>query len=257
MPDHGRPRIHAGAQSSFQRLTLTAGQAMARAIMMPLVLAWKVRLVGYPAAGQMLSLIPGATGILLRRAWYTTTLTSCGHSLTVQFGSVLQSPESRIGNDCFFADLVRVGLVDIGDDFMAADAVHLLSGMHHYDIHRRDAATRALSGTHDRITIGSDVWVGTGAVVGADVSSHSVIGAGAVVTRKFAEWQILAGVPARPVGERGSTPATTSVQAALADRESPSPGPDSTRGRINSIDPGPKDFPDGPDAQQGSHRLRG
>jgi acetyltransferase-like isoleucine patch superfamily enzyme len=59
------------------------------------------------------------------------------------------------------------------------------------------------------IKIGDDVWIGTNAVVldGCQIGSHSVVAAGAVVTKSFPEYSIVAGNPARRVRDRReSTP---------------------------------------------------
>jgi acetyltransferase-like isoleucine patch superfamily enzyme len=56
------------------------------------------------------------------------------------------------------------------------------------------------------LDIGNDVWIGAGARVLADVASHSIVGAGAVVVRTFPEWCVLGGVPARVIGERPRGP---------------------------------------------------
>ncbi len=52
--------------------------------------------------------------------------------------------------------------------------------------------------------IGDDVWIGANSVVlqGASIGSGAVIGAGAIVTRPVEAFQIVAGVPARTVGQR-------------------------------------------------------
>ena len=62
------------------------------------------------------------------------------------------------------------------------------------------------------VTIGNDVWIGHGAVVmpGVTIGDGAVVGANAVVTGDVAAYQIVAGMPARPLRER--------FPAAVADR---------------------------------------
>ena len=192
---------------------LAAAGPIGRLLVAPLILAWRLRVISYPTAGQILSLIPGDVGMLIRRGWYSTTLASCGERLTVEFGTVLQAPDSIIGNDCYFAELIRVGRVSMGHDCMASDGVQILSGMNHYGTERSDVPMRVQPGLHPQVNIGDDVWLGTSAVVGADVAAHSVVAAGAVVTRSFDEWQILGGVPATPIGERTPAPPVPDLRA--------------------------------------------
>jgi hypothetical protein len=54
------------------------------------------------------------------------------------------------------------------------------------------------------ITIGDDVWIGSNAVIldGVTVGAHSIIGAGAVVTKNVDEWSVVAGNPARKLRDR-------------------------------------------------------
>lgn len=54
------------------------------------------------------------------------------------------------------------------------------------------------------IRIGRDVWIGAGAGVtdGVTIGDHAVVGMGAVVTRDVADWAIVAGSPAREIGDR-------------------------------------------------------
>ena len=54
------------------------------------------------------------------------------------------------------------------------------------------------------IQIEDDVWIGSNAVITADVvlARGTVVGAGAVVTHSTEPYSIVAGVPARKIGER-------------------------------------------------------
>lgn len=56
----------------------------------------------------------------------------------------------------------------------------------------------------DVLQIGDDVWVGAGAIVlsGVEIGSFSVVAAGAVVTKDVPEFAIVAGNPAKVVGQR-------------------------------------------------------
>ncbi len=52
--------------------------------------------------------------------------------------------------------------------------------------------------------IEDDVWIGAGAIVltGVTIGKGAIVSAGAVVSKSVAPYQIVAGVPARRIGER-------------------------------------------------------
>ncbi|WP_433009429.1 acyltransferase [Kribbella sp. CA-294648] len=54
------------------------------------------------------------------------------------------------------------------------------------------------------ITVGDDVWIGSNALIldGVTIGPHSIVGAGAVVTKNVAPWSVVAGNPAKPLRDR-------------------------------------------------------
>jgi acetyltransferase-like isoleucine patch superfamily enzyme len=61
------------------------------------------------------------------------------------------------------------------------------------------------------ITIGRDVWIGGNCSIldGVTIGDQAIVGAGAVVTKDVPPRAIVAGVPARQIGERAGKPRQT------------------------------------------------
>lgn len=95
--------------------------------------------------------------------------------------------------NCVILDVVEVS---IGDRTQIGPAVQIYAADH-----PRDAETRR-SGLEFGcpVRIGSDVWIGGGAIIlpGITIGDGAVIGAGSVVTRDVGSSRIVIGNPARP-----------------------------------------------------------
>jgi maltose O-acetyltransferase len=54
------------------------------------------------------------------------------------------------------------------------------------------------------ITIGNNVWIGTGAIIlpNVNIGDGVIVGAGSVVTKSFSANQVIGGVPAKSIKER-------------------------------------------------------
>jgi maltose O-acetyltransferase len=87
--------------------------------------------------------------------------------------------------------------ITIGDDTQIGPNVQLLTPDHPRDPERRRAGWEA---AHP-ISIGSNVWIGGGAIVGPGVTigDDAIVGAGAVVVRDVAPGATVVGTPARPL----------------------------------------------------------
>jgi len=191
-------------------------------LLLPLVLGHRLRILDYAALAQGLSLIPGRVGVALRRAWYEMTLEACGPNLVVDFLAAFRTPRARVGANCFIGLGSSVGWAHLGDDVITGNHITILSGRHQHGYERVDRPMHAQPGQPSLVRVGSDVWIGSGAVIASDVSRGTIVGAGAVVTKTFPEFAILGGVPAIQIGSR--LPAA-GEQRAAGSREAPrSPG---------------------------------
>jgi len=95
--------------------------------------------------------------------------------------------------NCIVLDVCRVR---IGDFTLFGPAVQIYTPLHPFD-----AAQRRREEYGKPIDIGSDVWVGGGAIIlaGVTIGSRAVIGAGSVVTRDVPEGVFAAGNPCRVI----------------------------------------------------------
>lgn len=66
------------------------------------------------------------------------------------------------------------------------------------------------------ITVGDDVWIGSNALIldGVTIGPHSIVGAGAVVTKNVAPWSVVAGNPAKKLRDRRQPSGPALVPAA-------------------------------------------
>jgi maltose O-acetyltransferase len=106
----------------------------------------------------------------------------------------------RMGDRVFFnfnCVILDPGLVTIGSDVQLGPAVQIYTATHPLG----HAARRAGPELAKPVTIGSDVWVGGGAIIlpGVTIGARSVIGAASVVTADVPEGVLAAGNPCRVI----------------------------------------------------------
>lgn len=108
--------------------------------------------------------------------------------------------------DVLIGDFTRIGLhntiigpVTIGNHVNLAQGVTITALNHNFkDITLRIDQQGVSTNT---VTISDDVWIGTNAVVlpGVTIGTHSVVAAGAVVTKDVPPYTIVAGIPAKVI----------------------------------------------------------
>jgi virginiamycin A acetyltransferase len=154
------------------------------------------------AVGQRASKWPGVGGEYLRRMLLRRIVARLGNDVVISFGSILTKPTSQIGDGVYIGSYCLFGDVRIGNNTLIADQVCIPSGSSQHGMTRLDIPIREQDGEFRTLRIGCDCWIGSGAVILADMGDHCVIGAGSIVTKPVGDYQIVAGNPARVIGDR-------------------------------------------------------
>lgn len=134
---------------------------------------------------------------------------SLGRGTVVKAFAVVQSSGGavRFGRQCAISSFVHVstgaGDVIAGDFVRIAPNCTLVGGTK--EIHARSVLIKDQPEAAARgIVIGDDVLIGAGSVIlpGTRIGRGAVIGAGSVVSGTVPEYAIVAGAPARVIGQR-------------------------------------------------------
>lgn len=138
-----------------------------------------------------------------------------GHGLHIGRNATLWAPDRiTIGNNVYIGKDVTIECnCEIGDHVLIANRVAFV-GRHDHDFRAVGfpvrfspwigSARRPSPWRHEQVAVEPDVWIGYGAIVlsGVRIGRGAIVAAGSVVTRDVAPYAIVAGSPARAVGER-------------------------------------------------------
>ena len=152
--------------------------------------------------------LPGEFGVYMRRRWYGKLFKRCGDNLRILPGTIILRPEMiECGENVSFGVCNYIqaggGLI-LGNDVMLGPYVKIWTLNHRYEevgipVHEQGY-------TYKAVRIGQDVWIGANAFVmpGTELGDKAVVAAHSVLSgKKYPERSILAGHPARRIGERG------------------------------------------------------
>jgi len=153
-------------------------------------------------SSQLLSLVPGLPGQYLRRAFLAHVLEGgCSSSAAIEFGTLFSQVGARIDERVYIGPRCHLGHVHLERDVLLAAGVHVPSGPYTHGTELSEPI-QDQPGTLRVVRIGAGSWIGSNAVVLADVGRETIVGAGAVVTHPLPDRVIAAGVPARIVKRR-------------------------------------------------------
>lgn len=156
-------------------------------------------------SSQALGLVPGIAGQYVRRAFLCRVLAHCDPSATIEFGVLFSAAGARLEANVYVGPRCHLGLVHLERDVLLAAGVHIPSGARIHGTEDPKCPIREQRFERRLVRVGAGSWVGSAAVVMADVGRNVVVGAGAVVTRPIPDDVVAAGVPATVVKRRSQT----------------------------------------------------
>ena len=151
----------------------------------------------FHACGQLFALLPGFSGMCLRRAFYCGTLQSCSRSCQLGFGVIFSHRDATVEDEVYVGNYALLGRVVLRQGCLIGSRASILStGQHHV----RDGQGHWT--TPDNVPLGPTeigpyAWVGEGAIVMAAVGEGALVAAGAVSAAKIPAHVMVAGNPAR------------------------------------------------------------
>jgi len=135
-----------------------------------------------------------------------------GNNVNIMHNSALYSHDGllEIGDDVSINSNVQLGAADSGKIFIGNKVMIGPNVVIRASDHAHNVATTPIKDqghTGGTIIIEDDVWISSNCVVLRDVriGAHSIVAAGAVVTRDVEPYSITAGVPARLLKSRTSS----------------------------------------------------
>ncbi len=156
----------------------------------------------FELVSEALAARTGASGLLLRRAFYARALPRCGPACTIAAGVVFTKAGVTLGRNVSLGLDCVISAAAFGSDVMVGPGVLFLSGRQQHGFSRLDVPMVAQPGQYRTVHVGDDVWIGAGAIVMDDIGHGSIVAAGAVVSDAVPPLSIVAGNPARVVGRR-------------------------------------------------------
>jgi virginiamycin A acetyltransferase len=210
----GTPSLSPGPSSSGREAIKAILRGAATVLMLPLLVIWWVesRFIGRDRAleyaTETLAIYPGLVGRYLRRAFLARVLARCHPTSEIGFGAIFSKADAAVDENVYVGPRCHIGLVHLERDVLLAAGVHVTSGANTHGTSDPTRPVREQKGVRALVRVGAGAWVGSAAVVMADVGAGTVVGAGAVVTRPLPENVVAAGVPARVLHSRGE-PAPT------------------------------------------------
>ncbi|MCZ2340711.1 MAG: acyltransferase [Bacteroidales bacterium] len=206
--EQARPTAVGKSAFSMKRFLKNALGTIALVMIVPLLVVFRLASVmmgrdrALEGASQTLACLPGLSGSFLRNAFLRCVLKQCHPSAEIGFGTLFSQSGAIIEENVYVGPRCHLGLVHIERDVLIAAGVHIPSGGSTHTFTDPTIPIKDQGGSRSLITIGAGAWIGSAAIVMADVGQGTIVGAGSVVTNPLPDNVIAVGIPARVIRNR-------------------------------------------------------
>ncbi|WP_414828060.1 acyltransferase [Alteromonas sp. H39] len=146
---------------------------------------------------HVVALFPGLPGAFLRKAFYSLTLEYCSTDCHIGFGTIFAHRSAIVEKHVYFGMYTIIGSARIGEysligsrsSIISRNALHSMGEDGHWTAFTIDSVART--------EIGSNVWIGEGCTVAANIGDSSQIGSGSVVSTDIKGGILVTGNPPR------------------------------------------------------------
>jgi acetyltransferase-like isoleucine patch superfamily enzyme len=146
---------------------------------------------------HVFSILPGKSGMFLRRAYYRLTLDRCASNFYVGFGALFTHRNAIVEKDAYIGTYALVGSAHLGKGCLIGSRASLLSGTQQHALDQNGHWGPCDKTRLRQIKIGDYAWIGEGAIIMASIGEGTMVAAGAVVEQDARGGILLAGNPSR------------------------------------------------------------
>jgi acetyltransferase-like isoleucine patch superfamily enzyme len=155
---------------------------------------------------HVFSVLPGKSGMFLRRAYYRLTLDRCASNFYVGFGALFTHRRAVVEKDAYIGAYALVGLAHLGEGCLIGSRASLLSGTEQHALDEQGRWGPCDKTRLRQVKIGDYAWIGEGAIVMANIGAGTMVAAGAVVEQDVRSGILVAGNPSRFVRKLSEEP---------------------------------------------------
>ncbi|MCK7548603.1 acyltransferase [Marinobacter koreensis] len=158
----------------------------------------------FQSFSQLISLIPGKTGIYIRAAFYRFACIDTSDDISIGFLTIFSHADTTIMKGVYVGPQCNIGKCTIGQNTLIGSGVHILSGRNQHKYTDLQTPIKEQGGYFEKICIGDDCWIGNNSTILKSVGPQCIIAAASLIIDETGSQEILGGNPAKTLRYRSN-----------------------------------------------------